>query len=155
MKTHLDVNHHVGIHLHSVTATTCLPPPKLLGLRTQDQQTTLLTTRSIRRRRRRRLTLTWSLLSPCNDHVPRLPTTWCRPGPGYRWLISKFLSIFLVSSAQSCMPGWERESGRRRQVQGGLREKTLQLRVQVTHESRFPITVLITPLFAGCGGSEP
>ena len=100
--------------------------------------------------RRRRLTLTWAL-SPCNDHVPRLPSTCCRPGPGYRWLISKFLSIFLVSSAQSCMPGErERESGRRRQVQGGLslREKALQL--VVTHESRFPITVLITPLFAGC-----
>lgn len=62
----------------------------------------LLTTR-----RRRRLTLTWAL-SPCNDHVTRLPSTCCRPGPGYRWLISKFLSIFLVSSAQSCMPG-ERE----------------------------------------------
>ena len=150
MKTHLDVNHHVGIHLHSATTTTCLPPPKLLGYRTQGQQTSLLTTW-----RWRLLTLTWSLLTPRNDHVPRLPTTWCRPGPGYRWLISKFLSIFLVSSAQSCMPGWERESGRRRQVQGGPREKTLQLRVQVTHESRFPITVLITPLFAGCLRSEP
>ena len=151
MKTHLDVNHHVGIHLHSATTTTCLAPPKLLGYRTQGQQTSLLTTW----RRWRLLTLTWSLLTPRNDHVPRLPTTWCRPGPGYRWLISKFLSIFLVSSAQSCMPGWERESGRRRQVQGGPREKTLQLRVQVTHESRFPITVLITPLFAGCLRSEP
>ena len=100
--------------------------------------------------RRWRLTLTWTL-SPCNDLMtmfPRLPSTCCRQGPGYRWLISKFLSIFLVSSAQSCMPGWERESGRRRQVQGGPREKAPQLRV--THESRFPITVLITPLFAGC-----
>ena len=31
MKTHLDVNHHVGLHLHSLTATTCLPPPELLS----------------------------------------------------------------------------------------------------------------------------
>ena len=29
MKTHLDVNHHVTFHLHSVTATTGLPPPEL------------------------------------------------------------------------------------------------------------------------------
>ena len=36
MKTHLDVNHHVGIHLHAVTATTCLLPSSWDAAQAED-----------------------------------------------------------------------------------------------------------------------